>query len=122
MTEHRTTRNPAAGQERKDADRSLSTHILPVSATMVGVCMTVLSIGHLGPGGEFRSVVDKLLAVDALVFLASALLSFLAMRSSKRAATYESRADIVFIVGLVLLALRTVVLAFVVPDQVGPSP
>ena len=27
----------------------LSAHILPTSATMIGVCMTVLSIVHLGP-------------------------------------------------------------------------
>ena len=34
---------------------------------MVGVCMTVLSIGHLGHGGDARMVIDKLLAV-ALAF------------------------------------------------------
>ena len=41
----------------------LSTHILPTSATMVGVCMTVLSIGHLGHGSDLFMVIDKLLAV-----------------------------------------------------------
>lgn len=50
----------------------MSTHILPTSATMVGMCMTVLSIGHLGPDGEFRMMGDKLLAMVALVFLVTA--------------------------------------------------
>ena len=44
---------------------SLSAHILPTSATMIGVCMTVLTIGHIGPAGEIRWIIDKLLALDA---------------------------------------------------------
>src|SRR5512133_1011433 len=85
-------------------ERGLATHILPTSATMIGVCMTVLSIGHLGPAGELRLVVDKLLAIDAIVFLISALLSFMSMRASGHAQRDEARADLVFIGGLVVLA------------------
>lgn len=95
-------------------ERRLSAHILPTSATMIGVCMTVLSIGHLGPGGEFRMVVDKLLAVDAVVFLVSALLSFTAMRVEGAGRTLEVHAELIFTGGLVLLALVAVVLAFVI--------
>lgn len=90
----------------------LSAHILPTSATMIGVCMTVLSIGHLGPAGEWRMVIDKLLAVDALVFLISALLSFMSMRSRRLGVRFEGHAELVFIAGLGLLALGAVVLAF----------
>jgi hypothetical protein len=92
----------------------LSAHILPASATMIGVCMTVLSIGHLGAGGQWRMVIDKLLAVDALVFLASALLSFMSMRSSRFGTVYETRAEIIFIAGLGLLVLGAVALAFAI--------
>ena len=81
---------------------------------MIGVCMTVLSIGHLGPGGEWRMVIDKLLAMDALVFLISALLSFMSMRLGGSGSRYEARAEVVFIAGLGLLALGAVVLAFVI--------
>ena len=92
----------------------LATHILPTSATMIGVCMTVLSIGHLGPAGEMRMIVDKLLAIDALVFLVSALLSFVSMRSSRIALRYEATAELIFIGGLVMLAMVAVVLAFAI--------
>ncbi|MES2052973.1 MULTISPECIES: hypothetical protein [Polaromonas] len=92
----------------------LSAHILPASATMIGVCMTVLSIGHLGPGSELHMLVDKVLAVDALVFLASALLSFMSMRTQRFANKFEARAELVFITGLGLLALVAVVLAFAI--------
>lgn len=107
-----------SGADRADDERvlphGLSAHILPTSATMVGVCMTVLSIGHLSPRGEFRMVLDKLLAADALVFLVSALLSFLSMRSRQSGGRYESRAEAVFIVALGVLALVAVVLAFAI--------
>ena len=104
----------AAGCETKAQGSGLSAHILPASATMIGVCMTVLSIGHLGPGGEWRMVIDKLLAVDALVFLISALLSFMSMRVPSAGQQHEARAELVFIAGLGMLALGAVVLAFVI--------
>jgi hypothetical protein len=98
----------------KPLGNGLSAHILPTSATMIGVCMTVLSIGHLGSGGEVRMVLDKLLAVDALVFLASALLSFMSMRTHGARSRYEARAELIFIAGLGILALAAVVLAFAI--------
>lgn len=92
----------------------LSAHILPTSATMIGVCLTALYISLLGPPSEGRVLVDKLLALDGLVFLASALLSFLSMRVARQARRWESLAESVFVGGLGLLALGAVVLAFVV--------
>ncbi|MBJ2154777.1 hypothetical protein [Variovorax sp. IB41] len=90
----------------------LSAHILPTSATMIGVCMTVMSIGHLGPHDGARLLIDRLLALAALVFLASALLSFISMRSRRSGARLEAWGETVFIVGLGLLALGAVALAF----------
>lgn len=108
---------PAAARSREEVPRQpsgsgLSAHILPTSATMIGVCMTVLSIGHLGASGGVRMAVDKLLAVDALIFLVSAFLSFLSMRSPKFGVRFEARAESVFIVALGMLALGAIVLAF----------
>jgi hypothetical protein len=71
----------AATLATKPLSPGLSAHILPTSATMIGVCMTVLTIGHLGSGSQWHMVIDKLLAVDALVFMISALLSFISMKS-----------------------------------------
>jgi drug/metabolite transporter (DMT)-like permease len=101
-----------AEQEARKDSSGLSTHMLPTSATMTGVCMTVLSIGHLGSHGELWVVLDKLLAIDALVFLASALLSFMSMRSKRFGFRYEVKAEWTFIIGLGLLALGAVFLAF----------
>ena len=81
---------------------------------MIGVCLTTLYISLLGPVGTRRVVVDKLMAVDALVFLASAVLSFMSMRSRRFGPRFESYAEMVFIAGLGLLALGAVVLAFAI--------
>lgn len=99
---------------RQREGTGLSAHILPTSATMIGVCLTALYISLLGPPSEGRVLVDKLLALDGLVFLASALLSFLSMRVDRQARRWESLAESVFVGGLGLLALGAVVLAFVV--------
>lgn len=101
-------------QIARPVDKDLSTHILPTSATMVGVCMTVLSLGHLARGGETRLVIDKLLAVDALMFLSSAVLSYISMRSRRGRSRYESRAELLFVAGLGLLAIGAVSLAFAI--------
>ncbi len=101
---------------RGDAAQGLSAHILPTSATMIGVCMTVLSIGRLRHGGRSGVLIDKLLAIDALIFLASAVLSFTSMRTRRvsEAGRGETWAELLFLLGLAVLALGAVVLAFVI--------
>jgi hypothetical protein len=92
----------------------LSAHILPTSATMVGVCLTALYISLLSPMSAQRVVVDKLLAVDALVFLVSAVLSFASLRVRRGRKRYEALGESVFIGALGLLVLCALGLAFAV--------
>ena len=99
--------------------RSLtSTHIFPTSATMVGICITLLSLSRLDDDQVSFWLIDKLIVIDAVVFLASCLLSFLAVRAtgrvSERELRLERRAEIVFMLGIALLAIGAVLLAFVV--------
>jgi hypothetical protein len=91
---------------------SLTAHILPTSATMIGVCVAVLSIGQLGTSGKLHVIIDRLLSMDALMFLTSAVLSFVSMRSAGSTVRIEARAEMIFIAGLCVLALGTVVLSF----------
>lgn len=102
------------GARADPVSSGLSAHILPTSATMIGVCLTALYISLLGPAGTSRVMVDKLLAIDALVFLVSATLSFVSMRSGRRGRRFEARAEAIFLAGLGLLALVAMVLAFAV--------
>ena len=91
----------------------LSQHILPSSATMVGVCITALSILKLVRPTGIGIWVNHLLALGSLVFLTSGILSYAAMRSAQNV-RLERYADLTFIAGLLLLSLCTVFIALVV--------
>lgn len=93
------------------ASNGISSHILPTSATMVGVCMTVISIGKIARGHAGMAI-DRILAVDSALFLLSALLSFLSIRSGRSAMRLERWAEILFLVALGLVSVTSVILAF----------
>ena len=101
-------------EQTQNSNGKLSSHILPTSATMIGVCMTVMSISHLSSSMELRWFIHKLLAADTLVFLASALLSFASMRRYKFIANAESKADTVFVFGLILMAVIAFLIAMAI--------
>jgi len=105
------TASQAAAAMSRD---SLSSHILPTAATMVGACMTVLSIGRLSHAGRLGVVVDKMLAFDSVLFLVSAVLSFVAIRRVARPERLEAWAEEMFLVGLLLSAMVAVVIAFAI--------
>ncbi|WP_395746870.1 hypothetical protein [Prosthecobacter sp.] len=92
-------------QNKPDAplERDIAIHIFSASAAMVGVCLTVISIVQTFTRSEqVRTLVDDILAVNAMVFLCACLLSYWALRtrSIRRMHRVESAADIVFLVGL----------------------
>jgi len=97
---------------KSDGANSLSTHILPTSATMVGVCMTVVSIVKLVHPAGIGHLIDRLLAADSIVFLVSAIASFVSMRRSAGAARIERWAEATFLFALGLVAVATVALSF----------
>lgn len=101
--------------EEKDLEKQesdISMHVFSVSATLVGVCLTV--IGILNAMGKGKSVIDEMTAVNALIFLASCILSYYAMKTgdNKRRFLLESRVDFLFIFGLLLMFLICVFIAF----------
>jgi hypothetical protein len=90
----------------------LADHILPSSATMIGVCMTVISVAHLIPRHSISRHVHEMLAFDSLLFLGSAMLSYFSIRRPMMAERYERMADIIFLLGLALMVVVGFVIAF----------
>lgn len=91
---------------------SVSTHILPSSATLVGACITALSVvklAHVGAAGAF---IDRLLGIATCLFLLSAIASFAAMRRAAVEARLESAAETVFLIALALVTLAALGMAF----------
>jgi hypothetical protein len=84
---------------------------------MVGVCITVISIVRVVIRAEgVNTLADDLLALDALVFLSSCLLSYWALRTRKKIRMYrvERAADIIFLTGLSVMAIVCVLIVWAV--------
>ena len=92
--------------------QSVAHHILPTSVTMAGVCVTVISIIKLTERSySFTTLIDDFLAVDSLVFLFSAFLSYLSLRSQRRVA-WEHTADVLFLVGMAIMVICAFLLVY----------
>jgi len=90
----------------------LADHILPSSATMIGVCMTVISLAHLIPKHSISRHVNDLLALDSLFFLTSAMLSYFSIRRPMLAEKFERLADVIFLLGLAVMVVVGFIVAF----------
>jgi hypothetical protein len=90
----------------------LADHILPSSATMIGVCMTVISLAHLIPKQSISRHVNEMLAFDSLLFLGSAMLSYFSIRHPGMAVRFERMADTIFLVAISLMVVVGFVVSF----------
>lgn len=101
-----------AGDNGGNAGSAIVAHVLPTSATMVGVCMTVIGIVKIVESGHRDTHIDEALAINSLFFLFSAIFSYLSIRTPKNTARLESLADILFMIGLGLMSVIGIVFAF----------
>ncbi len=89
-----------------------SQHILTTSSNLIGFCFIVLTSLKVLKLQQ-STIIDEITAVAILLFMTSSILSFLSMRSSgKYGIRYENYADIIFLVGLLLLFVTTMLIAF----------
>ena len=94
---------------------SLACHILPVSGTMIGVCVTLIGLVKLADARHGSSRVDEYAAMAAVTFLASALTSYLSIRFSDRTRLsfqIERMADVIFLFGLIGITLVATLFAY----------
>ncbi len=88
-------------------ETDLTIHIFSVSAALVGVCLTVIGLFQISHRlSHIKSFGEKLLAIDALIFLSSCVLSYfsLQLRRTRRQHSLERLAEEIFFVGLVMMA------------------
>ena len=85
-------------------EQDISIHIFTVSSAMVGVCLTVIGLIRVVITlGTADTLADDCLAMDALLFLISCLLSYWALRSRgwRRMHRLERLADGIFIFAMI---------------------
>jgi len=106
---------PAPPSRLTVGERELSGHIFTVSAGLVGVCLTVISFFRFFQrSGEIQSIADNLVALDAIVFLFSCLLAYLALRSpdERRWRQLEKGADGLFLLGISAMVVISGLIAY----------
>lgn len=92
------------------ADRS--PHILSTSANLLGICFIVLtSLKKLNLSDS--SLIDEFAVAAVMFFMASCILSFISMRKGESISQrLEKTADFIFLSGLVILFIATILIAF----------
>lgn len=112
-------RDDTESSEPGPSDRTasdLAREILPSSGTMIGICATFVGLAKILDAGTRPTHADELAAVLAVVFLASTLLSYIAIRIARTRAAFARRcergADALFLIGLVSLVGLALLFAF----------
>ncbi len=102
---------------RNRLDDDICVHIFTASAGMVGVCLTVIGIIRVVISLRKADLyVDDMLAVDAMLYLVSCLLSYWALRgrSLRRNHRLERIADTIFLIALTLTVVNAGTIAWAI--------
>ena len=114
MFKKNSVKRPLTNRDLK-LEEDVSVHIFSVSAAMVGVCLTVIGIIRVVITiRKIQTLADNFLSLDALLFLFACILSYLSLRtrSIRRLFLFERIADSLFLIGLVLMGLVCVLIAY----------
>ncbi|MCP3420081.1 hypothetical protein NLM16_38895 [Bradyrhizobium brasilense] len=101
--------------ENRVSRRDLSTHILAASVVMIGVSTTLIGLVKVAKGHMGASRVDQFTAVATMLFLVSAIASYLSIRYTNiphLSERCESIADQVFICGLIGICVIAALFAY----------
>jgi len=103
----------APPRERRNPD--LARQILPSSGTMIAMCTTMVGLVKIAEGRIGTSNVDVYVALLGAAFLASAVMSYIAIRATRNSTLSmrcERVADIMFLVGLASAVFVVALFAF----------
>ncbi len=89
-----------------------SSHILNASSNLLGFCFVVLTSVKL-LGFSDATYLDEITAVALICFMTSCILSFMSLRRNHDFDIYERIADILFLTGLFILFISTLLFSFV---------
>lgn len=91
--------------------------LLSISATLAGLCVTVVALMKtLSTSTAAATVVDDMFALCAVLFLADTYLIFWALKTKRPALASRlvSILDVVFLLGLTLMTVAAIVMAYTV--------
>jgi len=88
--------------------KNISHHILPTSSNLLGLCFVILSFMKVTKTG-METVIDEMVSMAIVVFLAASILSYASIRSRAGAERLEKAADVIFLCGLGLLTMTALI-------------
>ena len=97
-------------KEEDNNNRDIAHYVFSGSTTMSGVCITVIALFKV-MNVNAKTYADEILGIDTFIFIVSAFLSYLTLRSS-HAWKLERYADYFFFAGLTVLLLVGVIIVF----------
>jgi hypothetical protein len=91
--------------------KNISRHILPTSSNLLGLCFVILTFIKILKL-EHETLIDEIVAIAIVLFFISSFFSYVSMRSDKWVQACEKFADSIFLIGLFLLSIGSVLVAF----------
>ncbi len=88
-------------QKESATTRQIASYIFSGSNTMVGVCLTIITLFRIMKTG-LQTYADEVLAYDTSIFIIASLLSYIALRKTDNQ-LIEKMADIFFFTGMIVL-------------------
>jgi hypothetical protein len=108
---------PETPPDRRESpiDREVGMIVMQVAATQVGICLTGIGLIRLiGQNRAVSAAADDVLALNALGFLVTSIVAYLALRagSAERRKRLERIADVLFLLCLTLMVAVGILLAY----------
>jgi hypothetical protein len=97
--------------ESRNDRKNISRHILPTSSNLLGLCFVILTFIRVLKLAH-ETLIDKIVAIALVLFFIASFFSYVSMRSDRWIQLYEKIADSIFLVGLFLLSISSILVAF----------
>lgn len=93
-----------------DEHREIAHFIFSGSTTMIGVCITIITLFKVMKAG-LNTYADELFGIDTFFFIFAAFFSYLTLRNNKRR-YLEKFADILFFGAMIVLIIGGIMIVF----------
>jgi hypothetical protein len=97
--------------EAMNDKKNISRHILPASSNLLGLCFVILTFIKILKLGH-ETVIDEIVAIAIGLFFISSFFSYVSMRADRWSQVCEKIADSIFLVGLFLLSIGSMLVAY----------
>ena len=84
-----------------DDDKKIASYVFSGANTMVGVCLTVITLFRIMKTG-LQTYADEILALDISLFIIASILSYAVLRKEKNK-RFEKWADLFYYAGMIIM-------------------